>query len=348
LSAGTGPIGDECRKAVVPPRARDVCGDVRHRRQGYGYQPPARSTDRPARLALAGAASHGHQPLADQFTAVPPLGSASDDPVVVDLDSLDEPDGAPAACASTAPRVPADRPVPVPAVRVHGGRHHQYMPGETFFRLTVLGEVRRLGLPVLDTVRGGQPGTPQRHPVRLPSKRTRFLGCTMLVFVLTGAVNTHIVNHHTLSESFAAPNAPRRHRCTRAGQLARRLARSPANPALTAQHWFAPAVARRDRYALPAAASACRVHPCTRRCWRRPTTPARPPASCGRRSRTISSINDPAITIGSDTADGRRVRHNAPRVSQRASSGSRSATAQATGGHQPMRERTGPWREPRR
>jgi hypothetical protein len=39
----------------------------------------------------------------------------------------------------------------------------------------------------------------------IPSRRTRFLGATTLVFVLTGAVTTHIINHHGLTESWAAP-----------------------------------------------------------------------------------------------------------------------------------------------
>jgi hypothetical protein len=39
----------------------------------------------------------------------------------------------------------------------------------------------------------------------IPSSRTRFLGATILMFVLTGAVTTHIVNHHELLASWAAP-----------------------------------------------------------------------------------------------------------------------------------------------
>jgi hypothetical protein len=39
----------------------------------------------------------------------------------------------------------------------------------------------------------------------IPDKRTRFLGATTLMFVLTGAVTTHIVNHDPAVESWAAP-----------------------------------------------------------------------------------------------------------------------------------------------
>lgn len=39
----------------------------------------------------------------------------------------------------------------------------------------------------------------------IPRKRARFLGAIGLVFVLTGAVTTHIVNHDPLGESLSAP-----------------------------------------------------------------------------------------------------------------------------------------------
>lgn len=39
----------------------------------------------------------------------------------------------------------------------------------------------------------------------VPSKRFRFLGASVSVLVLTGAVTTHIVNHDPLSESAPAP-----------------------------------------------------------------------------------------------------------------------------------------------
>ncbi|MFJ2933153.1 DoxX family protein [Streptomyces sp. NPDC087219] len=39
----------------------------------------------------------------------------------------------------------------------------------------------------------------------IPDRRTRFLGATTLMFVLTGAVTTHIVNHDPAIESWAAP-----------------------------------------------------------------------------------------------------------------------------------------------
>lgn len=39
----------------------------------------------------------------------------------------------------------------------------------------------------------------------IPRRRTRFLGAVTLMFVLTGAVTTHIVNHDPAVESWAAP-----------------------------------------------------------------------------------------------------------------------------------------------
>ncbi|MGW1119947.1 DoxX family protein [Streptomyces tanashiensis] len=39
----------------------------------------------------------------------------------------------------------------------------------------------------------------------IPDRRTRFLGATTLMFVLTGAVTTHVVNHDPAVESWAAP-----------------------------------------------------------------------------------------------------------------------------------------------
>ncbi|MGW5779100.1 DoxX family protein [Streptomyces sp. NPDC003863] len=39
----------------------------------------------------------------------------------------------------------------------------------------------------------------------IPERRARFLGATTLMFVLTGATTTHIVNHDPAVESWAAP-----------------------------------------------------------------------------------------------------------------------------------------------
>ncbi|MFF5921980.1 DoxX family protein [Streptomyces flavochromogenes] len=39
----------------------------------------------------------------------------------------------------------------------------------------------------------------------IPDRRARFLGATTLMFVLTGAATTHIVNHDPAVESWAAP-----------------------------------------------------------------------------------------------------------------------------------------------
>lgn len=41
--------------------------------------------------------------------------------------------------------------------------------------------------------------------VMLVLPRRRFLGAVVLVFILTGAVTTHIINHHSFTESVSAP-----------------------------------------------------------------------------------------------------------------------------------------------
>lgn len=81
----------------------------------------------------------------------------------------------------------------------------KYWPGETFFGPPYAVQFAEWGYPSW-----------MRYPVGtleglaaillvIPSRRTRFLGATTLMFVLTGAVTTHIINHDGPTESWAAP-----------------------------------------------------------------------------------------------------------------------------------------------
>lgn len=73
----------------------------------------------------------------------------------------------------------------------------------------------------------------------IPSRRARFLGATTLMFVLTGAVTTHIINHHELIASWAAPT-----HLVITGIIAlanwpadwRDILRAPTRPAVRAPH----------------------------------------------------------------------------------------------------------------
>ncbi|SEG24638.1 DoxX-like family protein [Nonomuraea solani] len=81
----------------------------------------------------------------------------------------------------------------------------KYWPGETFFGPPYSVQFVEWGYPswmrfVIGTLEGVSAVL-----LVIPRRRTRFLGATMLAFVLTGAVTTHIINHDVLSESWAAP-----------------------------------------------------------------------------------------------------------------------------------------------
>ena len=81
----------------------------------------------------------------------------------------------------------------------------KYMPGETFYGPPYSVKFVDWGYPSwMRFVVGGLEFISAVLMV-VPSRRTRFLGATILVFVLTGAVTTHIVNHNVLFDSFAAP-----------------------------------------------------------------------------------------------------------------------------------------------
>ncbi len=81
----------------------------------------------------------------------------------------------------------------------------KYMPGETFYGPPYSVKFVDWGYPSwMRFVVGGLDFISAVLLV-VPSRRIRFLGATILVFVLTGAVTTHIVNHNALFESFAAP-----------------------------------------------------------------------------------------------------------------------------------------------
>ncbi|GGL32478.1 DoxX family protein [Planomonospora parontospora] len=81
----------------------------------------------------------------------------------------------------------------------------KYWPGETFAGPPYSTQFIEWGYPswmrfVIGTLEGLA-----AILLMIPSRRTRFLGATTLVFVLTGAVTTHIINHDVLAESWAAP-----------------------------------------------------------------------------------------------------------------------------------------------
>lgn len=81
----------------------------------------------------------------------------------------------------------------------------KYWPGETFVGPPYSTQFMEWGYPswmrfIIGTLEGLGAVL-----LVIPSRRTRFLGATMLAFVLTGAVTTHIINHDVLVESWAAP-----------------------------------------------------------------------------------------------------------------------------------------------
>ncbi|MEV0612828.1 DoxX family protein [Nonomuraea sp. NPDC050404] len=81
----------------------------------------------------------------------------------------------------------------------------KYWPGETFFGPPYSMKFADWGYPSwMRFVIGGLEGVSAILLV-IPSRRTRFVGATILAFVLTGAVTTHIINHDVLSQSWAAP-----------------------------------------------------------------------------------------------------------------------------------------------
>lgn len=81
----------------------------------------------------------------------------------------------------------------------------KYWPGETFVGPPYSVQFAEWGYPswmrfVIGTLEGISAVL-----LVIPSRRARFLGATMLAFVLTGAVTTHIINHDGPAESWAAP-----------------------------------------------------------------------------------------------------------------------------------------------
>ncbi|OLF10228.1 hypothetical protein BLA60_17485 [Actinophytocola xinjiangensis] len=82
----------------------------------------------------------------------------------------------------------------------------KYLPGETFFGPPYSVKFADWGYPswfrfVVGTIEGIA-----AILLVIPDRRTRFAGATALVFVLTGATTTHIVNHDPISESISAPS----------------------------------------------------------------------------------------------------------------------------------------------
>lgn len=81
----------------------------------------------------------------------------------------------------------------------------KFWPGPTFFGPAYSVRFPEWGWParfrfVVGGIEGGCAVL-----LALPYREARFLGAVVLILVLTGAVVTHIVNHHGRKESFAAP-----------------------------------------------------------------------------------------------------------------------------------------------
>lgn len=81
----------------------------------------------------------------------------------------------------------------------------KYMPGETFYGPPYSVKFVEWGYPSWARFVVGGLEFISAVLLVIPSRRTRFMGATTLVFVLTGAVTTHIINHDVWFESFAAP-----------------------------------------------------------------------------------------------------------------------------------------------
>ncbi|MFF8381519.1 DoxX family protein [Streptomyces sp. NPDC015661] len=81
----------------------------------------------------------------------------------------------------------------------------KYWPGDTIFSSAYSVKFVDWGYPSwMRFVVGALEGVAAVLLV-IPNRRARFLGATTLMFVLTGAVTTHIVNHDPAVESWAAP-----------------------------------------------------------------------------------------------------------------------------------------------
>ncbi|MEU5786013.1 DoxX family protein [Micromonospora lupini] len=81
----------------------------------------------------------------------------------------------------------------------------KYWPGDTIFSSAYSVKFVDWGYPSwMRFVVGALEGVAALLLV-IPSRRTRFLGAATLMFVLTGAVTTHITNHDPAGESWAAP-----------------------------------------------------------------------------------------------------------------------------------------------
>ncbi|MFI1919690.1 DoxX family protein [Nocardia sp. NPDC020380] len=81
----------------------------------------------------------------------------------------------------------------------------KFWPGPTFFGPAYSVRFPEWGWPAwFRFVVGGLEGG-CAVLLALPYREARFLGAVVLILVLTGAVVTHIINHHGRKESFAAP-----------------------------------------------------------------------------------------------------------------------------------------------
>ncbi|WP_018349209.1 DoxX family protein [Longispora albida] len=81
----------------------------------------------------------------------------------------------------------------------------KFWPGDTIFSSAYSVKFAEWGYPAwMRFVVGALEGIAAILLV-IPNKRTRFVAATTLMFVLTGAATTHMVNHDPAVESWAAP-----------------------------------------------------------------------------------------------------------------------------------------------
>ena len=81
----------------------------------------------------------------------------------------------------------------------------KYWPGDTFLSSAYSVKFADWGYPAWMRFAVGTLEGIAAVLLVIPKRRTRFIAATMLMFVLTGAATTHIVNHDPLVESWAAP-----------------------------------------------------------------------------------------------------------------------------------------------
>lgn len=81
----------------------------------------------------------------------------------------------------------------------------KYWPGDTFLSTAYSVKFHDWGYPVWMRFAVGALEGAAAVLLVIPDRRTRFAASVTLMFVLTGAATTHIINHDPLVESWAAP-----------------------------------------------------------------------------------------------------------------------------------------------